>query len=39
MDIGEFVRILEVEPLIVPATVPVPVPEEAPVAEPQEADA
>jgi hypothetical protein len=39
MDIGEFVRILEVEPLVVPVTVPVPVPEGAPAAEPQEADA
>jgi len=36
MDIGEFVRILEVEPLIVPATVPVLVPEETPVLEPEE---
>jgi hypothetical protein len=37
MDIGEFVRILEVEPLIVPTTAPVPVPEETPVVEPEEA--
>jgi len=37
MDIGEFVRILEVEPLIVPVAVPVPVPDETPIAEPAEA--
>jgi hypothetical protein len=37
MDIGEFVRILEVEPLIVPVAVPGPVPEETPIAEPAEA--
>jgi hypothetical protein len=37
MDIGELVRILEVEPLIVPVAVPVPEPEETPMAEPAEA--